>query len=149
DLLRDQRPDRRRELRKYSFHAFVLVAVLPVLVLSTIAGELFSTRQETDGKARLHEAANAISDHLEDYLAAHAHSLEVLAAMVTELGDDPVRRAPVLAQYTKTYHELARISVDDLTGHVVQAAPPVTADEAAAAIGGPECFEEAIRTRRV
>ena len=49
----DERPARR--LRRDAFHAFVLAATVPVLVLASADGQLTSAKQEDDGAARFHK----------------------------------------------------------------------------------------------
>ena len=55
-------------LRAYAFHVFVLVAILPILLLSAVNGELFAARQESDGAARLREDVAAMGDHIDEYM---------------------------------------------------------------------------------
>src|SRR5256885_342757 len=66
-------------LRAYSFDAFVLVGILPVLLLSATNGELSATRQESEGGARLHEAVTALSEHVDDYVDSHRNAMQSLA----------------------------------------------------------------------
>ena len=70
-LVRGGLPGDRQRLHAYAFHAFMLVAVLPVLLLSTVAGEAFSTKQTTDGGEHLQNVATAMRDHVENYLDTH------------------------------------------------------------------------------
>lgn len=79
---------KRRQLRAHAFHAFVLVAVLPVLLLSAVNGQLFATKQESEGTARLHEAVTALSSHIDEYLTTHTRAVQAMAGTVRQLGDD-------------------------------------------------------------
>ena len=87
-----QRPNQRRELRKYSFHAFVLVALLPAMLLSTGSVLIIGARQETEGRARLHDTARVLSDHIEAYLGTHVRAIEALAASAGRVADSPTER---------------------------------------------------------
>src|SRR5205823_14676680 len=65
----------RPHLRRYAFQAFVLVAVLPVLLLSAVNGQLFAARQENEGAARLHDAVTSLETHIDEYLIDHARAV--------------------------------------------------------------------------
>ena len=71
----DRRPARR--LRGDAFHAFVLAATLPVLVLASVDSQLTSAKQEADGGARLHEAVAALNEHIGAYVNDHEHAVAV------------------------------------------------------------------------
>src|SRR5262245_21836410 len=58
------RPARRRHLRQFAFHAFVLVATLPLLLLAAVGNQVTAAKQESDGSARLREAVTALSEHI-------------------------------------------------------------------------------------
>ena len=79
----DQRPTRR--LRGEAFHAFVLAATVPVLVLATVDGQLSSAKQEADGGARLHEAVAALNQHVGAYVSDHQHAVQALAASLSNI----------------------------------------------------------------
>ena len=77
-----QRTERSSQLRKYSFHAFVLVALVPAMLLSTGTVLIIGPKQETEGRARLHDTAALLSDHIDAYLGTHARAIEAVAATV-------------------------------------------------------------------
>ena len=79
-MARPSRDARVRALRTSSFHAFVLVATLPVLLLSAVNGELFASRQESDGGALLHEAVTSLSGHIGEYVDTHTRAVQSLAS---------------------------------------------------------------------
>src|SRR6185436_5214966 len=68
-----------RHLRSYAFHAFVLVATLPVLLLAAVDGQMTAAKQEADGAARLHEAVTSLNQHIDEYVADHQHAVRSLA----------------------------------------------------------------------
>ena len=57
-LAHRSRPAESRHLRSYAFHAFLLVATLPVLLLAAVDNQLTAAKREADGGARLHEAVD-------------------------------------------------------------------------------------------
>ena len=69
----DHRPA--RHLRADAFHAFVLAATVPVLVLASVDGQLSSAKQEADGGSRLHEAVAALNQHISAYVNDHEHAV--------------------------------------------------------------------------
>src|SRR5438477_320377 len=83
--------------------AFALVAVLPVLLLSTVAGEAFSTKQTTDGGEHLQNAASAMRDHVENYLDTHGRAVAAIAATLESSTEPSARREQLLAQYAQAY----------------------------------------------
>src|SRR5690349_4689480 len=70
-LVAQDQPRAQRRLRSYAFHAFVLVATLPVLLLSAVDGQMTAVKQEDDGTARLREAVAALDAHIREYVADH------------------------------------------------------------------------------
>src|SRR5919202_3271474 len=72
-----------RRIRSYAFHAFVIVSTLPVLLLAAVDSQLAATRQESNGSARLHEAATALREHIDEYLADHVHAVRTMAAALS------------------------------------------------------------------
>jgi signal transduction histidine kinase/CheY-like chemotaxis protein len=107
----------RLHLRAYAFHAFLVVAVLPVLLLSAINGQLFSAKQETEGAARLHDAVTAVADHVDVYVRAHARAVEALA---TTLGaPDATTDRVRLTQYQTIYDGFITLFRADTNGRVL------------------------------
>ena len=100
----DERPARR--LRGDAFHAFVLAATLPVLVLASVDGQLTAAKQEADGGARLHEAVTALNEHIGAYVSDHEHAVQSLAAALHRAAARQPRAQQALLDH---YH-------DDLPG---------------------------------
>src|SRR5262245_37282854 len=102
-LVTGEAPTEMRRLRTYAFHAFVLAAVLPVLLLAAVDGQLTAGRLEADGSARLREAVTALGEHVDSYVDSHPHAVESLA---TSVGGRPMagpsRRTP-LDEYRRIY----------------------------------------------
>jgi len=141
---RDPRPPRR--LRGDAFHAFVLAATLPVLVLASVDGQLTAARQEADSGARLHEAAAALTEHISAYVNDHQRAVKSLAAALTAQPPDGPSRQTLLDQYHEIYPGFVTLFDVDRAGVVRQIVPP--RDPESPPIGDREYFIEAMRTRR-
>ena len=86
-------------LRAYAFHAFVLVATLPLLLLSATDNQLTASRQETDARGRLHETVTALAGDVEAYVTTHADAVQSLGAVIGQPGLDSAARQQLLARY--------------------------------------------------
>ncbi len=138
----DQRPVRR--LRSYAFHAFVLVAILPVLLLAAVSGQLTSTKQESDGAARLHEAVTALSEHIAAYVTDHERGIQTLsAALAAQAG--ATNHEALLERYHGVYPGFVTIFAADPGGVVHDIYPRREAKPPA--INDREYFREALSTR--
>ena len=114
-----------RGLRTYSFHAFVLAAVAPALVLSTGTVLVIGARQMVEGGNRLRDSAMVLSDHIDEYLGGQTRAVEALAATLSLVGDDPKRREQVLAEYVKIQTGFESFRIVSLQGDVTASAPPL------------------------
>ncbi len=141
----DARPARR--LRGDAFHAFVLAATVPVLLLASVDGQLTSRKQEIDGGARLHEAVAALSEHIGAYVNDHQHAVQSLAAALTTLAGDDGRRQKLLDQYHSVYPGFITLFVADRLGVVREIFPP--RDSESPPISDREYFINAVQTRRL
>ena len=137
---------KRRRLRAHAFHAFVLVAVLPVLLLSAVNGQLFATKQENEGAARLHEAVTALSNHIDEYLTTHTRAVQAMAGTAAEISADPPRRHQLLEQYHGIYEGFITLLVADPAGNLLESVPPQPLPQT---IADRPYFSDAVRTRRL
>ena len=137
---------RRRRLRAHAFHAFVLVAVLPVLLLSAVNGQLFATKQENEGAARLHDAVTALSTHIGEYLTTHTRAVEAMAGTASEISADPLRRHQLLEQYHGIYEGFITLLVADPAGNLLESVPPQPLPQT---VADRQYFADAVRTRRL
>jgi signal transduction histidine kinase/DNA-binding response OmpR family regulator len=115
---------RPRRLRAHAFHAFVLAAVLPVLLLSAVNGQLFATKQENEGAARLHEAVTALKNHIDEYLTTHTRAVEAMAGTVADISLDAARRHQQLEHYHAIYEGFITLLVADRQGNLLESVPP-------------------------
>jgi signal transduction histidine kinase/DNA-binding response OmpR family regulator len=138
------RPFERRRLRTFAFHAFILVAALPVLLLAAVDTQLTAAKQEADGGARLHEAVTSLGEHIGDYLSDHIHAVRTVGAAFAER-TDPAGRQHLLDQYHEIYPEFITLFDADLSGAVHEIYPrresPSIADR--------QYFIDVLRSRRV
>ncbi|MEP7307541.1 MAG: response regulator [Acidobacteriota bacterium] len=136
-----------RDLRTYSFHAFVLAAVAPALVLSTGTVLVVGARQMVEGGNRLRDSALVLSDHVDQYLGGHTRAIESLAATLSLLDDDPKQREQVLSEYVKIQTGFESLRIVSLQGDVTAAAPPLP-ELAKLSVADRAFFTNAIRTRK-
>ncbi len=141
----DRRPARR--LRGDAFHAFVLAATLPVLVLASVDGQLTSANLEARGGTRLHEAVAALSEHIGAYVNDHEHAVQSLAAALTTQPADDARRQVLLDRYHEIYPGFITLLIADRLGVVHQIVPP--RDSESPPVNDREYFVDAVHTRRL
>jgi signal transduction histidine kinase/CheY-like chemotaxis protein len=138
----DVQPEQR--LRRDAFHAFVLAATLPVLVLASVDGQLTAARQEADGSARLRQAVTAMHERLDGYTSDHEHAVQSLAAALEADGAD--RRA-LLNHYHEIYPGFITLFVADRVGAVREIDPPRDSD--VPPIADRRYYIDAMRTGRL
>jgi signal transduction histidine kinase/CheY-like chemotaxis protein/HPt (histidine-containing phosphotransfer) domain-containing protein len=141
----DQRPVRR--LRGDAFHAFVLAATVPVLVLASVDGQLSSAKQEADAGGRLQEAVAALNQHIGAYVNDHEHAVRALAAALTGLPEQRATRQQLLERYHDVYPGFITIFAADRQGIVREIFPP--RDSEAPPIGDREYFINAVQSRQL
>jgi signal transduction histidine kinase/CheY-like chemotaxis protein/HPt (histidine-containing phosphotransfer) domain-containing protein len=141
----DRRPARR--LRGDAFHAFVLAATVPVLVLASVDGQLSSSKQVADAGARLQEAVAALNQHISSYVNDHEHAVQSLAAALAGVPDQRATRQQLLAQYHDVYPGVITIFAADKQGIVREIFPP--RDSESPPISDREYFINAVQTRQL
>jgi signal transduction histidine kinase/FixJ family two-component response regulator len=144
-----QRPKERRRLRAYSFHAFVLAALVPALVLSSATVLSIAARQEDEGGVRVRENARGLSEHIDDYLSTYTHAIEALATTVGPIADDPGKRRLLLEQYASVYTGFTSLSLAGANGAVQTLVPPPPNGMGGLSILDRKYFRDAIQTRKV
>ena len=149
-LLGTQRPHQHRQLRAHFFRAFVLVAIVPVLLLSTITGQVFATKQETEGGERLRDVAGSLGDHINQYLNTHMRAVEALAVTVSQIRDDPDEQTQVLERYSRIYDGFRGLAIDDPAGGVRELllVPASVTTNRRLSVADRQYFKDAVRTRR-
>ena len=136
-------------LRSYAFQAFVLVAVLPVLLLSAVNGELFAARQESEGAARVHDTMTALQTQIDEYLTTHVRAVETLAKTASEIDDTQAAREELLQNYHSIYEGFITLFMAKLDGSVPHLIPAPAPGTRTPPISDRQYFIDAIRTRHV
>src|SRR3954471_18092390 len=136
---------RTKRLRGEAFHAFVLAATVPVLVLASADGQLSSAKQEADGGARLHEAVGALSQRVAAYVTDHEHAVESLAASLPG-GPGNSGHPQLLDRYHSVYPGFITLLVADRLGLVRDIFPPRESESPP--IGDREYFINAVQSKR-
>ena len=145
DVAINWRPERLR-LRSSAFHAFVLVATLPILLLAAVNSHLSAVRQESAGGARLQEAVAALQDHVGEYLADHIHAVRSLAVTLSDPALDASGRAAhprrVSRDLSRLHHPLRRRPIGHRSAHLPAAGSGI---DDLPSIGDRQYFLDAVR----
>ena len=141
-----ERPAARRHLREFAFHAFVLVATLPLLLLAAVGNQVTAAKQEEDGSGRLREAVAALSDHIGSYVSNHVQAVESLTVNVRQSKLDSADRQQLLTEYHKVYPGFITLLVADRSGVVREIYPTRSTSPQ---VSDREYFIEAVRTKKM
>jgi signal transduction histidine kinase/DNA-binding response OmpR family regulator len=136
-------------LRAYAFHAFVLVATLPVLLLAAGDNQLIAARQESDGSARLHEAVTSLADHIQEYVLGHAQAVQSLASALTTESLASADRQRLLGQYHQIYPGFITLFVADRSGTVHEIFTRLGPGASVPTIADRQYFIDALHRRRL
>jgi PAS domain S-box-containing protein len=136
-----------RPLRALIRHAFVLAAVLPILIVSTVSGEFFSVRQHEEADARLNDTALSLADRVNSYVDAHVSGVAALAASL-DMNTPVARHQTVLARTARIYPEFSAIAIAEVSGDI-RVIEPASFARPGLTLAGRPFFTEAISTRRV
>jgi signal transduction histidine kinase/CheY-like chemotaxis protein/HPt (histidine-containing phosphotransfer) domain-containing protein len=142
-----RRSVRPRHLRSDAFHAFLLVATMPVLLLAAVDNQLTAAKREADGGARLQDAVTALTQQLNEYVTAHEHAVQSLAVAMSDeefIGTD---RQRLIDFVPRIYPGFITLFAADRRGIVREIFPPREADTPS--IADREYFIEAMRTRKM
>src|SRR5262249_40279814 len=122
-----------RHLRSYAFHAFILVATLPVLLLAAVDGQVNATRQGAHGAARLPAGGTALAQDVDAYVADHQHGVRSLALAMSDSRRPSEERQRAVDSYHAIYPGFITVFATDRGGVVQQiyprrdaATPPVS-----------------------
>jgi signal transduction histidine kinase/CheY-like chemotaxis protein len=136
-------------LRSYAFHAFVLVGVAPVLVLSAVLSRVVADRHEMEGRTHLNEVALTARDEIAAYVHDNTQAIETLAAALTALEGDTARRDRLLEMYARLDSSFEHISLVDTTGMLIATTGNIEPDSELRrrGIGDRPYFQQALATR--
>jgi len=136
-------------LRSYAFHAFVLVGVAPVLMLSAVLGRVLADRQETEGRTRLHDMAVSGRDQISTYLRHNTHSIETIAVALAAVDDDRERRDGLLRTYSTLDSSFEHFTLVDTAGLIITTTGdiPANSELRQRGIADRPYFQQALRSR--
>jgi signal transduction histidine kinase/DNA-binding response OmpR family regulator len=155
DLLTTFVPGRTRQnppglprLRTYTFHAFTLAALVPVLILSVAASQMIANREESEGRDQLQHLADSTAEMIESYTTEHRRVAEGLASGMGVAIDD-AQRLQMLRTVTNLRPAIDHVALIDLSGRVLVTAgrgeleQPVSSDPD---VTRQDYFQQAIST---
>jgi len=116
-LAKETRPTVPR-LRVYTFHAFTLAAVLPVLILSVAASHIIADREENEGRDQLQHLADSTGEMIESYLIEYRRVAEGLAGAMP-IASDPSQRLQIISNVTGLRPSIEQVTVVDATGRLM------------------------------
>ena len=143
-LVEQDAPQAQRRLRSDAFHAFILVATLPVLLLAAVDGQFTAMKQEDEGTARLREAVAALRQHIDEYVTDHEHAVRSLASAMSESRVGEGDRQRLIDSYHDIYPGFITIFAADRDGAVRQIYPRRTDTPS---VSDREYFIDAMKTR--
>ena len=136
----------RRRLSTHAFHAFVLAATLPILLLAAVDNQLSAARREADGGARLREAVTALAQHIEEYVAHHENAVRSLAAAMADPSRSSADRQRLVDTYPKIFPGFITLFDANRAGVVQEIFPP--RDSETPPIADRRYFIDAVQSRR-
>jgi PAS domain S-box-containing protein len=134
-----------RPLRALIRHAFVLAAVLPILIVSTVSGEFFSARQHEEADARLNDTALSLAERVNSYVDAHVSGIAALAASL-DMGTAPSQLELVLERQARIYPDFSAVAIADASG-LVQHIQPLSFRRPGLSLGDRPFFTDAVSRR--
>jgi signal transduction histidine kinase/CheY-like chemotaxis protein len=119
----------RQPLRAHLVHGFLLVAMVPMMLLNIVNGQMYADHQETEAGQRLHEAATAIREDLEEYVTRHQQAIISLSQAITNEGRlDPDTLNIRLEQSHAVYPGFQTLVVANAEGVPISVHPLLGAD---------------------
>lgn len=145
DLSAPREPN--QTLRQLLGHAFVLLATLPLLCVSTISGQVFAGLQLSEGAGRLDGAASTLADKLNSHIDAHLAGISTLAAAVDY--DWSAQRVPsdLLSRTLGIYPAFRAVALADRSG-LVTGIVPTSFSRQGLRVSDRVFFDDILRTRR-
>jgi signal transduction histidine kinase/CheY-like chemotaxis protein len=106
------------KLRNYTFHAFTLAAVAPVLLLSVAASQMISDREESEGRDQLQHLADSTAEMIESYLTEYRRVGEGIGSALP-ITDDPAQQLQILRNIMRLRPNVEQMTVVDPAGHLL------------------------------
>jgi hypothetical protein len=136
-------------LRNYAFHAFVLASIVPVLVLSSAAGQILADRQEAEGREQLQHLAVSSGATIEGYIEEHRRVAENLAESMA-LAITDAQRLQLMKSAARIDPAIDHVTIVDATGRVTltTSGAPANSPLIVQGVAGRDYFRSAVATRR-
>jgi signal transduction histidine kinase/DNA-binding response OmpR family regulator len=136
-------------LRQFVFHAFLLAAFVPVMVLSVVTGQQSADRLEAEATSRLRAIAANTSDRINDYVVTHVRLVETLAATLSALEHDRPAQAALERLYPAHHPTIDHVTLVDARGMVIDTTTDAPPDSPLRTLGvaDREYFQAAMRGR--
>jgi signal transduction histidine kinase/CheY-like chemotaxis protein len=142
----------RLTLRAHLSQRFILVATVPLMLLTIVTGSLYVARQTRDARVEMQEAAAAVGQNVDAVVIRHQSGVQLLAGMLgpgeTHDGDQLDRR---LRYMHSAYPAFQSVSVIERSGAVLAESPGVAADHVVLGMGriqDREYFRQTIASRK-
>ena len=120
-LVHDGEPPLPR-LRNYTFHAFTLAAVLPVLILSFAAIQMIADREESEGRDQLQRLADSTAEMIESYLTEYRRVGEGIATAMP-IASEPDQRLQLVRNVMRLRPNIDQITVVGPAGQLLVTTP--------------------------
>ncbi len=153
-LAPEDQPDLPLPLRLHLAKGFVIVAALPLILLSLVYGQVYINLEKEEASNRLSYTAKAVRLNLDDYLQYHLQAIASLAADIEQSGslktEDLNQR---LERFHKTYSRFITALAADKEGRLIGAHPLKNAEgqsvlASTSTIADREYFKQLLATRR-
>jgi hypothetical protein len=113
-------------------------------------GQLFASKQETEGGLRLLATATSTRDRIKEYLDLHVHAVQTLASTLSTLGPEYAGHIPLLSSYRRQYASFDIITTVDNAGKLIVTTEPLPANAPlrVRGVADRQYFLDAMRTGR-
>jgi hypothetical protein len=113
-------------------------------------GQLFASKQETEGGLRLLATATSTRDRIKEYLDLHVHAVQTLASTLSTLGPEYAGHIPLLSSYRRQYASFDIITTVDIAGKLIVTTEllPANAPLRVRGVADRQYFLDAMRTGR-
>jgi signal transduction histidine kinase/ActR/RegA family two-component response regulator len=112
-----------RKFQEYLCYCLILVAVIPLFLLSVIHERAYTTNLRAEASSRLQEAAVAIRQNVDDHLETHSRALQAFATRMSAVRWEEKGLLPFLIAERSIYDGFMGLSAISASGDVTAGAP--------------------------
>jgi signal transduction histidine kinase/ActR/RegA family two-component response regulator len=116
-------PPKPRKFQEYLGYCLMLVALVPLFLLSVIHQRAYTENLRAEASSRLQEAAVAIRQNVDDHLESHSRALQALAARMSDVPSTEKDLLPFLVAEHAIYDGFMGVSAVSPSGDVIAGAP--------------------------